>query len=200
MGCRPEPENSASRLEFPTEYVLGRFFFLILPLSLPLSITELVPCEAEWHPKVEGKDDYNGRVSPCPRRWVIIQITLCRLQMRGDRAVTIPVSSARKCVCLLRVRVFACVCVLVCVCLFQSHPRSQKTPVQSDKQAAPATPHLSATGAKSRADLAPRRSRGPLPPRPSLSLGTMSLFPCLQGTVLPLLSGPLHLRLKAQAW
>lgn len=180
-GVGRSQRTALSTWRFPLNTFWGVFvLFFFLSLSLPLPITEPVPWEAEWHP---GKDDYNGRVSPCPRRWVIIQITLGRLQKRRDRAVAIPVSSARKCVCLrvLCVNVYAC----VCVCLFQSPPRSRKTPVQSDKPAAAATPRDSATGAKFRADWAPR----PLPRALSLSLSltTTSLFPGLQGTELPLL-------------
>lgn len=81
---------------------------MILPLSLPLFIRELVPCEAS-----EGgrKDDYSGRVSLCPRQWVTFQITLWTAG-GGDRAVAIPRDLHAHC---------------VCVCVSESSQESQNT-------------------------------------------------------------------------
>ena len=109
-----------------------------MPLSLPLFISQPVPCEAEWHPKVEGKDDdCNSRVNPCPGSGYNPDYPGC-LQKRRDKAIIIPGRAA-----------------CVCVCVFQSCPRSQKMRVPRNKPSARVTPHLHAMVDKFLADLAP---------------------------------------------
>lgn len=78
-------------------------------------------CEAEWHPKVEETDDYSRRVSSCPRRVVY----------NPDYPVLPPNEKGQGSQCSCQM---CAVHLHAYVDLFQSDPKTPKTPVQSGRK------------------------------------------------------------------